>query len=97
MMLVFSSAHGGELPQEIFSNAGSMPCCHVVFIAFRAVLPFVLSCFAAMQVSAGGLVSALMGVSNFKTCWVGWPGVRGHCLLTPPGDCVPAPCVAKSC
>jgi hypothetical protein len=29
---------------------------------------------AARQVSAGGLVSALMGVSNFKTCWVGWPG-----------------------
>ncbi|KAK9822383.1 hypothetical protein WJX81_006174 [Elliptochloris bilobata] len=29
----------------------------------------------ALQVSAGGLVSALMGVSNFKTCWVGWPGV----------------------
>ena len=26
------------------------------------------------QVSAGGLVSALMGVSNFKTCWIGWPG-----------------------
>ena len=26
------------------------------------------------QVSAGGLVSALMGVSNFKTMWVGWPG-----------------------
>ncbi|KAL0043722.1 hypothetical protein WJX82_000124 [Trebouxia sp. C0006] len=28
-----------------------------------------------LQVSAGGLVSALMGVSNFKTMWVGWPGV----------------------
>ena len=27
-----------------------------------------------LQVSAGGLVSALMGVSNFKTCWIGWPG-----------------------
>ncbi|CAK0785345.1 Trehalose-6-P synthase/phosphatase complex synthase subunit [Coccomyxa viridis] len=29
----------------------------------------------SLQVSAGGLVSALMGVSNFKTCWIGWPGV----------------------
>ncbi|BDA46931.1 probable alpha,alpha-trehalose-phosphate synthase [UDP-for [Coccomyxa sp. Obi] len=29
----------------------------------------------SLQVSAGGLVSALMGVSNFRTCWVGWPGV----------------------
>lgn len=28
-----------------------------------------------LQVSAGGLVSALMGVSNFRTCWIGWPGV----------------------
>ncbi|KAL3135793.1 Trehalose-6-P synthase/phosphatase complex synthase subunit [Trebouxia sp. C0010 RCD-2024] len=28
-----------------------------------------------LQVSAGGLVSALMGVSNVKTMWVGWPGV----------------------
>jgi hypothetical protein len=28
------------------------------------------------QVSAGGLVSALMGVSNFRTCWVGWPGAH---------------------
>lgn len=25
--------------------------------------------------SAGGLVSALMGVSNFLTKWIGWPGV----------------------
>ena len=32
-----------------------------------------------MQVSAGGLVSALMGVSNFKTCWVGWPGACCSC------------------
>lgn len=28
-----------------------------------------------LQVSAGGLVSALMGVGNFETRWVGWPGV----------------------
>lgn len=28
----------------------------------------------ALQVSAGGLVSALMGVSSFRTCWIGWPG-----------------------
>ncbi|PSC73982.1 Alpha,alpha-trehalose-phosphate synthase [UDP-forming] 1 [Micractinium conductrix] len=28
-----------------------------------------------LQVSAGGLVSALMGVGNFKTKWIGWPGV----------------------
>jgi trehalose 6-phosphate synthase/phosphatase len=28
-----------------------------------------------LQVSAGGLVSALMGVGNFQTRWVGWPGV----------------------
>ncbi len=28
-----------------------------------------------LQVSAGGLVSALMGVGNFKTRWIGWPGV----------------------
>lgn len=28
-----------------------------------------------LQVSAGGLVSALMSVQNFDTVWVGWPGV----------------------
>ena len=28
-----------------------------------------------LQVSAGGLVSALMGVQSFKTCWIGWPGL----------------------
>jgi trehalose 6-phosphate synthase/phosphatase len=28
-----------------------------------------------LQVSAGGLVSALMGVGNFETRWIGWPGV----------------------
>ncbi|KAK9830458.1 hypothetical protein WJX72_011880 [[Myrmecia] bisecta] len=28
-----------------------------------------------LQVSAGGLVSALMGVSSFRTLWIGWPGV----------------------
>lgn len=27
------------------------------------------------QVSAGGLVSALMGVSNVSAKWIGWPGV----------------------
>ena len=27
-----------------------------------------------LQVSAGGLVSALMGVSNIQTKWIGWPG-----------------------
>ncbi len=27
------------------------------------------------QVSAGGLVSALMGVGNFQARWIGWPGV----------------------
>lgn len=27
-----------------------------------------------LQVSAGGLVSALMGVGNFQTKWIGWPG-----------------------
>ncbi len=26
------------------------------------------------QVSAGGLVSALKGVSTYKTVWIGWPG-----------------------
>ena len=36
-----------------------------------------------MQVSAGGLVSALMGVSNFKTCWIGWPGETTHALVLP--------------
>jgi trehalose 6-phosphate synthase/phosphatase len=30
-----------------------------------------------LQVSAGGLVSALMGVGNFQTKWIGWPG--GFC------------------
>lgn len=30
---------------------------------------------ARLQVSAGGLVSALMGVGNFQTKWIGWPGV----------------------
>ena len=29
-----------------------------------------------MQLSAGGLVSALSGVQGFNTMWVGWPG--GH-------------------
>lgn len=28
----------------------------------------------SLQVSAGGLVSALMGVQTFDTCWIGWPG-----------------------
>ncbi|GAB4814718.1 hypothetical protein N2152v2_001764 [Parachlorella kessleri] len=28
-----------------------------------------------LQVSAGGLVSALMGVGNIQTKWIGWPGV----------------------
>jgi trehalose 6-phosphate synthase/phosphatase len=28
-----------------------------------------------LQVSAGGLVSALMGVGVFETKWIGWPGV----------------------
>lgn len=28
-----------------------------------------------LQVSAGGLVSALMGIGNFSTRWIGWPGV----------------------
>jgi hypothetical protein len=28
-----------------------------------------------LQVSAGGLVSALMGVGMFQTKWIGWPGV----------------------
>ncbi|MEW5311818.1 MAG: hypothetical protein WDW38_003503 [Sanguina aurantia] len=28
-----------------------------------------------LQVSAGGLVSALKGVSSYKTVWIGWPGV----------------------
>jgi hypothetical protein len=32
---------------------------------------------AAAQISAGGLVSALMGVSNYTTLWVGWPGGLG--------------------
>ena len=27
-----------------------------------------------MQLSAGGLVSALGGVQGFNTMWVGWPG-----------------------
>ena len=27
-----------------------------------------------MQMSAGGLVSALTGVQHFDTLWVGWPG-----------------------
>lgn len=33
-----------------------------------------------LQISAGGLVSALMGVNNYSTLWIGWPGlwsVRG--------------------
>lgn len=28
-----------------------------------------------MQESAGGLVSALKGVQNYQTKWIGWPGV----------------------
>ncbi|KIZ00019.1 alpha,alpha-trehalose-phosphate synthase (UDP-forming), partial [Monoraphidium neglectum] len=27
------------------------------------------------RISAGGLVSALMGVGNYTTLWVGWPGI----------------------
>jgi hypothetical protein len=27
-----------------------------------------------LQISAGGLVSALMGVNNYSTLWIGWPG-----------------------
>lgn len=39
---------------------------------------------ARVQVSAGGLVSALMGVDNFSITWVGWPGACWH------ADCGPA-------
>ncbi|GLI68117.1 hypothetical protein VaNZ11_012454 [Volvox africanus] len=28
-----------------------------------------------LQASAGGLVSALKGVSNYATLWIGWPGI----------------------
>lgn len=28
-----------------------------------------------LQVSAGGLVSALLGVTTYETIWVGWPGI----------------------
>lgn len=28
-----------------------------------------------LEVTAGGLVSALMGIHNMKTKWIGWPGV----------------------
>ena len=41
--------------------------------AARLVLPQELS-LPLLQVSAGGLVSALMGVGNFQTKWIGWPG-----------------------
>ena len=34
-------------------------------------LAFVL---VQLQLSAGGLVSALSGVQGFDTMWVGWPG-----------------------
>ena len=27
-----------------------------------------------LQVSAGGLVSALKGVQTYRTMWIGWPG-----------------------
>ena len=33
-----------------------------------------LSRLWGMQMSAGGLVSALTGVQHFDTLWVGWPG-----------------------
>jgi len=36
----------------------------------------VLVLSAVLQVSAGGLVSALMGVGNFQTKWIGWPGAH---------------------
>ena len=30
----------------------------------------------APQISAGGLVSALLGIQqNYEICWIGWPGV----------------------
>ena len=31
-----------------------------------------------VQMSAGGLVSALTGVQHFDTLWVGWPGGPLH-------------------
>lgn len=30
--------------------------------------------YTLLQVSSGGLVSALKGVQNYKTLWIGWPG-----------------------
>ena len=30
--------------------------------------------------SAGGLVSALMGVHNFRATWIGWPGATAALL-----------------
>eukprot|EP00192_Tetraselmis_astigmatica_P000069 CAMPEP_0117651800 /NCGR_PEP_ID=MMETSP0804-20121206/2286_1 /TAXON_ID=1074897 /ORGANISM="Tetraselmis astigmatica, Strain CCMP880" /LENGTH=1177 /DNA_ID=CAMNT_0005457803 /DNA_START=269 /DNA_END=3802 /DNA_ORIENTATION=- len=28
-----------------------------------------------LEISAGGLVSALLGVASFRTTWIGWPGI----------------------
>jgi hypothetical protein len=36
-----------------------------------------------LQISAGGLVSALMGVNNYSTLWIGWPGKDAVCLAVP--------------
>lgn len=38
-------------------------------------------CPLYLQVSAGGLVSALMGVHNFRATWIGWPGGFRNCLV----------------
>jgi hypothetical protein len=76
-------AVGGARPRvdavwERGSPAGTAPCSAPR--ALRPGPPRHLSsrrALAAAQISAGGLVSALMGVSNYTTLWVGWPGGLG--------------------
>ena len=49
-------------------------CIQIVRLHCFANLPDFVKC-PLRQVSAGGLVSALMGVGNFQARWIGWPGV----------------------
>lgn len=64
--------------RDALSSAG-LVCCAV---SSRAVVWCVVLLQDAhgrwrLQISAGGLVSALMGVNNYSTLWIGWPGGFG--------------------
>lgn len=68
---------GNDTPSRLFSSFDDDSSQRLIVVANR--LP--VSAFKnrlgnwQLQVSAGGLVSALMGIGNFSTRWIGWPGV----------------------